>query len=127
MITILGFIMGFLIDFSAMLGLTEAQALKYSTVLFWCLATLVGTVQGGIQSLSRSYFGQIIPPERSNEYFGFLDIFGKFACVIGPALYALVLGLTGKPSFGILSVILLFIGGGVMLLIGRPYFKKAEH
>lgn len=126
-ITILGFIMGFLIDFSAMLGLTEAEALKYSTILFWCLATLVGTVQGGIQALSRSYFGQIIPPERSNEYFGFLDIFGKFACVIGPALYALVYGITGTASFGILSVILLFIGGGIMLLIGRPYFKKAEH
>ena len=126
-ITVLGFIMGFLIDFSAMLGLTEAEALRYSTVLFWCLATLVGTVQGGIQALSRSYFGQIIPPERSNEYFGFLDIFGKFACVIGPALYALVYGVTGTASFGILSVILLFIGGGAMLLIGRPYFKKAEH
>ena len=126
-ITVLGFIMGFLIDFSAMLGLTEAEALKYSTILFWCLATLVGTVQGGIQALPRSYFGQIIPPERSNEYFGFLDIFGKFACVIGPALYAFVFNLSGKASFGILSVIVLFIGGGVMLLMGRPYFKKAEH
>ena len=126
-ITVIGFGMGFIVDFHEMLGMSYDEAIGISSVLFWVLATLVGTVQGGIQALSRSYFGQIIPPERSNEYFGFLDIFGKFACVIGPALYALVLGITGKPSFGILSVILLFIGGGIMLLIGRPYFKKAEH
>jgi len=126
-ITVIGFGMGFIVDFHEMLGMSYDEAIGISSVLFWVLATLVGTVQGGIQALSRSYFGQIIPPERSNEYFGFLDIFGKFACVIGPALYALVYGVTGTASFGILSVILLFIGGGAMLLIGRPYFKKAEH
>ena len=85
------------------------------------LATLVGTVQGGIQALSRSYFGQIIPPERSNEYFGFLDIFGKFSCVIGPALYSLVYTLTSRASLGILSIILLFLCGGVALLVGRKH------
>jgi len=124
-ITVVGFFMGFLIDYHEMLGFTYEKALSVSTVLFWILATLVGTVQGGIQALSRSYFGQIVPPERSNEYYGFLDIFGKFACVIGPALYSLVFGLSGKACFGILSVILLFIGGLVMLGLGRPYFKNA--
>ena len=87
---------------------------------------MVGTVQGGIQALSRSFFGQIIPPERSNEYYGFLDIFGKFAAVIGPALYALVYGITDKACYGILSVILLFILGLVFLKVGKPYFKAAE-
>ena len=125
-ITVVGFFMGFLIDYHEMLGFTYEKALSVSTVLFWILATLVGTVQGGIQALSRSYFGQIVPPERSNEYYGFLDIFGKFACVIGPALYSLVFGLSGKACFGILSVILLFIGGLVMLGLGRPYFKNAQ-
>ena len=127
LITIIGFIMGFLVDFHGNFGLEEAQAIRVSTVLFWVLATLVGTVQGGIQALSRSYFGQLIPPERAGEYYGFMDIYGKFACVIGPALYSLVLGITGKPSFAILSIILLFLMGGVMLLIGQPHFKKAEH
>ncbi len=122
-ITILGFGMGFIMDFHNALGLTADQALSISSVLFWVLATLVGTVQGGIQALSRSYFGQIIPPERSNEYYGFLDIFGKFACVIGPALYSLVFSLSGKACFGILSIILLFIAGLVMLRLGRPHFK----
>lgn len=126
-ITVVGFAMGFIIDFNELLGIEYKNALKISTILFWVLATMVGTVQGGIQALSRSYFGQIIPPEHSNEYYGFLDIFGKFACVIGPALYAIVFGLTHKACFGILSIILLFILGGVFLAIGKPYFKKVEH
>ena len=118
-------------DFHEMLGMSSEEAIGISSVLFWVLASLVGTVQGGIQALSRSYFGQIIPPERSNEYYGFLDIFGKFAAVIGPALYALVFGLSGKACYGILSVIILFILGLVFLKIGKPYFtahelKKAE-
>ncbi|MBE6759502.1 MAG: MFS transporter [Ruminococcaceae bacterium] len=100
------------------------NALSISNMLFWILATLVGTVQGGIQALSRSYFGQIIPPERSNEYFGFMDIFGKFSCVIGPAMYSLVYSMTGRASLGILSIILLFFAGAVTLLIGRKYFKE---
>ena len=91
------------------------------------LATLVGTVQGGIQALSRSYFGQLIPAERSGEYFGFMDIFGKFACVIGPALYELFYTITGKACFGILSIILLFLLGALFLGAGRKYFKQAEH
>ena len=125
LITIVGFAMGFLVDFSDTLGLERAAAIQTSTILFWVLAALVGTVQGGIQALSRSYFGQLIPPERSNEYYGFLDIFGKFACVIGPALYSLVYGLTGKPCYGILSLIVLFLLGGLFLLLGRPHFRKA--
>ncbi len=126
-ITIVGFGMGFLMDYYPLLGIAYDTALTVSNILFWILATLVGTVQGGIQALSRSYFGQIIPPERSNEYYGFLDICGKFSCVMGPALYSLVYDLTGKASLGILSLILLFILGGVFLVIGKPYFKNAEH
>ena len=126
-ITVLGFAMGAIIDFREMLGLAQEQAVSISSKLFWVLATLVGTVQGGIQALSRSYFGQLIPPERSNEFYGFLDVFGKFAAVIGPALYSLFYGLTGKSSVGILSIILLFILGGVFLMIGKPYFKQVQH
>ena len=125
-ITIVGFFMGFLVDFHGMLGLALERAKSLGTVLFWILATLVGTVQGGIQALSRSFYGKLIPPERSNEYFGFLDIFGKFSCIIGPALYALAYGVTGKACFGVLSLILLFLCGGLMLLLGRPHFRDVQ-
>jgi len=126
-ITIIGFLMGYIVDFNEQLGLAISKAVSISQVLFWVLATLVGTVQGGIQALSRSYFGRLIPPERSGEYFGFMDIFGKFACVIGPALYELVYGITGKASYGILSLILLFIIGFAFLAVGRKHFRAAEH
>lgn len=124
-ITIIGFFMGFNIEQAELLGGDVAAATKLSTVLFWVLAVLVGTVQGGIQALSRSYFGQLIPPERSNEYYGFLDIFGKFSCVIGPALYSLVYSLTDRSSLGILSIILLFLAGGITLIAGRKHLNSA--
>ncbi len=78
---------------------------------FFALATLIGMFQGGVQGLSRSYFGRIIPKERSNEYFGFFDIFGKAAAVVGTVMVAIITDLTGNPSYGVLSIaILLFIG-----------------
>ncbi|MDO4565272.1 MAG: MFS transporter [Clostridia bacterium] len=95
-------------------------------LLFWILAFMVGTVQGGIQALSRSYYARLIPPERSNEYFGFFDIFGKFAAVVGPALYATCYGLTGRASYGILSLILLFFLGGLFLMLGRKRIAATE-
>lgn len=125
-ITILGFFMGFNIEQAELSGGDIDAALKLSSTLFWILAMLVGTVQGGIQALSRSYFGQLIPPERSNEYYGFLDIFGKFSCVIGPALYAATYAATGRASLGILSIIVLFFGGMVALFAGRKYMKAEE-
>lgn len=91
-------------------------AIGFSTILFWGMAILVGTVQGGIQAVSRSFFGKLIPKERSNEYFGFFDIFGKFASVLGPALYAAAGSLTGRSSWGTLAILALFLAGFVILL-----------
>lgn len=102
------------------------QALTVSLNLFWIMAVLVGMVQGGIQALSRSHFGKLIPPERSSEFFGFFDIFGKFAAVIGPLLYALFYMLTGRASIGIVSLILLFGTGGLILLFGRRSIQSME-
>lgn len=105
-------------------------AVRFSTVLFWCMAVLVGTVQGGIQAASRSYFGKLVPKERSNEFFGFFDIFGKFAAVIGPALYAGVASATGRSSYGVLGLIALFLCGLVILIAGGKQLdalaEKAE-
>jgi UMF1 family MFS transporter len=82
---------------------------------FWILAMLVGTSQGGLQALSRSYFGKIIPKENANEFFGFYNIFGKFAAIMGPALMGIVTQLTGKSNYGVFSIVILFIIGGIVL------------
>lgn len=83
---------------------------------FWILALLVATSQGGIQALSRSYFGKLVPKENANEYFGFYNIFGKFAAIMGPAIYGLFSQLTGQSRYGIVSISALFIIGGLVLL-----------
>lgn len=110
-----GFFMGFNIEQNP----GDQGALFLSTVLFWCMAFLVGTVQGGIQAISRSYFGKLVPAERSNEYFGFFDIFGKFAAVIGPVLVGSFAQATGRQSIGVLSLVLLFLIGFFILFAGR--------
>ena len=102
------------------------SAIRFSTVLFWGMAILVGTMQGGIQAVSRSYFGKLVPKKRSNEYFGFFDIFGKFAAVIGPLLYAVIGNLTGRSSFGALGLLLLFLLGFVFLVIARRPLSELE-
>jgi UMF1 family MFS transporter len=83
---------------------------------FWVLAVAVGLVQGTVQALSRSYFGKLIPKENNNEYFGFYNIFGKYATVIGPVLMGVFTKLTGNSRYGVLSIILLFIAGFITLL-----------
>ena len=83
---------------------------------FWILAIMVGLFQGGIQALSRSYFGRLIPKERANEYYGFFDIFGRYASVMGTLLVSVVTSLTGNPSLGVLSIGILLIVGFVMLV-----------
>ncbi|MNW40721.1 Vacuole effluxer Atg22 like protein [compost metagenome] len=75
------------------------------------LGALVGSAQGGIQALSRSYFAKIIPKENSNEFFGFFNIFGKFAAIVGPALMSLTTTLTGNANLSIIAIIPLFIIG----------------
>ncbi len=87
-----------------------------STLDFWILAMLVGTSQGGLQALSRSYFGKLVPKENANEFFGFYNIFGKFAAIMGPFLVGLVTQLTGRTNNGVFSIILLFIIGGIILM-----------
>jgi len=75
------------------------------------LGALIGSAQGGIQALSRSYYAKIIPKANANEFFGFYNIFGKFAAIMGPALMALTTSLTGSAQYSILAIIPLFIIG----------------
>ena len=82
---------------------------------FWILAICVGLFQGGIQALSRSEYGKLIPKERANEYYGFFDIFGKYAAVMGTFLVSFFTQVTGSSSLGVLSIAVLFVVGFLCL------------
>ena len=95
---------------------------------FWVLAIAVGLFQGGIQALSRSYFGKLVPKENANEFYGFFDIFGKAASVMGTLLMAVVTQVTGNASVGVLSIaVLLVLGLAFLLMIpGAQRGRNAE-
>jgi UMF1 family MFS transporter len=82
---------------------------------FWVLAGMVGTVQGGSQALSRSLFGAMCPKSRSAEFFGFYDISSKFAGIAGPLLFAVAGALGGGGRVGIVSLIVFFVVGALLL------------
>ncbi len=92
---------------------------------FFVLATAVGCVQGGCQSLSRSTFATLVPASHSSEFFGFFAVAEKFAGILGPLLFALVIQLTGSSRGAILSVVVFFVAGAALLSrvdldAGRP-------
>lgn len=101
---------------------------------FYILAVIIGLVQGGIQALSRSFYAKIIPVDKSAEYFGFYNMLGKFAAVLGPALMAgagLFVKSMGYSSntasrVGIASVSLFFIAGGILLFFVNMEKGKEE-
>jgi UMF1 family MFS transporter len=82
---------------------------------FFALAALVGTVQGGSQALSRSLFARMIPKHKSSEYFGFFAVFEKFAGIAGPALFAASVMLFHSSRAAVLSVLLFFVLGAMVL------------
>ncbi|WP_254871041.1 MFS transporter [Bacillus sp. Marseille-Q1617] len=92
-----------------------------TTMDFWILAMLVASSQGGIQALSRAYFAKLIPKKNSNEFFGFYNIFGKFASILGPLLVGVTAQVTGDSSSGVFSLVILFIIGLIILaLVPEP-------
>ena len=98
---------------------------------FYVLATLTGMVQGGTQALSRSLFASLIPAHKSGEFFGFYSVFEKFASIFGPLLFAIAIAVTGQSRLAILSVIVFFIAGAVVLMFvkvdeGRAVARKSE-
>ena len=82
---------------------------------FWVLACAVGLVQGGSQALSRSLFGSMTPKARTAEFFGFYDISSKFAGILGPLLFSATALIFGSSRLGIISLVIFFIGGGLLL------------
>ncbi|HEU5072615.1 MAG TPA: MFS transporter, partial [Polyangiaceae bacterium] len=82
---------------------------------FYAMAIAIGLVQGGVQSLSRSLYGRLVPPHKAGEFFGFFNMMGKFAAVIGPLLTGLVALATGSSRLAILSLVILFALGSLLL------------
>ena len=86
---------------------------------FWILAVAVGICQGGIQALSRSYYGKLIPKDESSEYFGFFDVFGKFADFFGPLIIAACAYFLNDSKYGVLSLIVLFAAGFLLITLSK--------
>lgn len=97
-------------------AITILAATQLQTAMhFYILAGVIGLSQGGVQALSRSLFAQMIPENKSGEYFGFFNLLGKFAAVIGPALIAIFARLTDDPRQTMLSLLILIILGAIFL------------
>jgi UMF1 family MFS transporter len=82
---------------------------------FYALAFMIAMVQGGIQALSRSFYSRIIPKDKAAEFYGFYNMLGKFAAIIGPILMGTVGRITGNSRAGIQSIAVLFIAGALLL------------
>jgi UMF1 family MFS transporter len=82
---------------------------------FFALAILVGLVQGGTQALSRSLFASMIPRQKSSEFFAFFGVFERYAGVLGPAVFAVVVSASGQGRLAILAVLVFFIVGALLL------------
>lgn len=82
---------------------------------FYCLAIFIGLFQGGVQALSRSLFSLMIPTTKAGEYFGLVNLVGKFAAILGPFLVARFTYLTGDHRQALLSLLILFFAGGFLL------------
>ena len=90
----------------------------------YCLAAMIGIFQGGIQALSRSLYAKLIPKNKETEFFGFFNMLGKFAAILGPFLMGWVTLYTGNVRLGILSILILFILGAFFL--SKVDFKQGE-
>ena len=107
-----------LVGISVYFLVTSLAYFIHETWHFWALAMMIAFAQGGIQSLSRSMFGKLVPPENAAQFFGFYDIFGKFATVLGPMMVGGIGVMTGDTRAGVFSLIILFVlGGGLLLLV----------
>ena len=111
------------------LFMNPARDERTLTIMFWSLAMLVGTAQGGIQALSRSYFSRIIPKDKSNEYFGFYNVFSRFASVLGTAIFGAITLITNQPHYGIAGIAVLFVAAAIIFKFvpsDRPSASEIE-
>ena len=106
--------------------MTFYAVLMTNVAEFYVMAAAIGCVQGAIQAMSRSYYGRLIPADRASEFFGFYNMMGKFASVLGPFLMAATAAITGNSRSAILSVAILFVGGAIMLAFATRSTRVAR-
>jgi UMF1 family MFS transporter len=106
---------GIFIAIGVYLGVSVWAMNMYETWEFYGLAATIGLVQGGIQSLSRSFYVRLIPVNKAAEFFGFYNMLGKLAAVLGPVLMGVLSVATGNPRLSMLALIALFVAGAVLL------------
>jgi UMF1 family MFS transporter len=111
---------GILVAIAVYAAATVAAYWMSSVAHFYALACTIGLVQGGIQSLSRSYYAALVPEGKQGEFFGFYNMMGKFAAVLGPTMVGVTALVTGNTRIGMLSLLVLFVGGALLLLRVRP-------
>ena len=107
---------GILLAIGVYIAATVGAFFMDSAREFYALAVTIGLVQGGVQALSRSLYARLIPSGKSAEFFGFYNMLGKFAVVVGPILVGAVSLASGSHRLGILSVIVLFVAGAWLLV-----------
>lgn len=107
---------GILLALAVYICVTLFSVFMHAPWQFYLLAIIIGLVQGGVQSLSRSLYVRLIPAGQDAEFFGFYNMLGKFAAVLGPVLVGWITLLSGSNRIGILSIVLLFLAGGYLLL-----------
>ena len=121
-----GPLVGIFVAIAVYTGVAFYAAVMTNIQQYFVLAVAIGCVQGTIQAMSRSYYGRLIPAERAGEFYGFYNMMGKFAAVLGPFLMGTTALLTGEPRMSMLPVALLFAAGAAMLAFSRRAQLQAE-
>lgn len=120
-----GTLAGIFIGIAVYIGVTVWAVNMKEVREFYLLAVAIGLVQGAVQSLSRSYFGSLVPKERAGEFFGFYNMVGKFAAVLGPALMGTAALFVGS-RYSILSLVVLFVVGSILLWMTHKAARAAQ-
>ena len=107
---------GILLGIAVYAGIAGYAYFLRTELQFMVMAIIIGLVQGGVQSLSRSLFGRLVPPGKSGEFFGFYNLMGKAAAILGPTLTGIVALLTHDSRLAILSITILFVIGAAFLM-----------
>jgi MFS transporter, UMF1 family len=107
---------GILLGLAVYAGIAFYAYFLHTEAQFMVMAIIIGLVQGGVQSLSRSLFGRLVPAGKSGEFFGFYNLMGKAAAILGPTLTGVVALQTHDSRLAILSITILFVIGAVFLM-----------
>ncbi len=117
---------GLYLGLTVYVGVTGWAYLLQNVTQFYLMAAAIGLVQGGVQALSRSYYARLIPADKAGEFFGFYNMLGKFAAVLGPLAVGVTKLLTGNARLSILVLVLFFVGGIALLAqVREPDSRKA--